>query len=542
MALSAPSPVPSGLGDFYREHLLELVRWVESWPPHLCPADLQAYVRDFDRLPLAAQRLWARLLLRKGPWFIVSDLSYEEVGDPAGPVLALVLGGFLSLEQDVPPRLALLPRATLLTLCDALSLPRPRDQRRPALEATLAAAAPALLARNLLPLTVRRERSRAIHRLAFAYFGETEGDLSALVVSALQQRRFAQAPRGAPWPSRAAFEAALALHEAADGTWSSALRLPEAAALRRQVFCALAWPGLRPRDEARRGRGLWRLARHARAAGEGAFALRVLGALPKPVEGLASLRWLHETGAREQEAWRLAALSVTPGSEVARYDYGRGRCRRAPKVATVRARLALPPGRQLGRVEGAALRHLGAFRGWHWENRFPAWVLYLSAADLIFAPSPGAFTHPQQMAPHDLFTEGFYPARAEALEARCAALASGAFDLSAAQKLWHRFGGIANALVPRQLPSSALWLAMGALAQAPERWAALVAWLLRAPSRCRRGFPDLTLLSRSGELSFVEVKGPGDQLRPEQREWLTLLPRWGFPATCLALEAARDAD
>lgn len=226
---------------------------------------------------------------------------------------------------------------------------------------------------------------------------------------------------------------------------------------------------------------------------------------------------------------------------MAHYDYGRGRCRRAPKVATVRARLALPSGRQLGRVEGAALRHLGAFRGWHWENRFPAWVLYLSAADLIFAPSPGAFTHPQQTAPHDLFTEDFYPARAQALEARCAALATGAFDLEAAQGLWHRFGGVANALVPRQLPSSALWLAMGALAQTPERWAALVAWLLRAPLRCRRGFPDLTLLSKDGELSFVEVKGPGDQLRREQREWLTLLPRWGFPATCLALEAARDA-
>ena len=542
MALSAPSPVPPGLGDFYRERVLELLRWVDSWAPGLCPADLQAYVRDFDRLPLAAQRLWARLLLRKGPRFIVSDLTYEEVGDPVGPVLSLVLGGFLSLERDVPARLGLLPRATLLTLCDALSLPRPRDQRRPALEATLAAAAPALLARGLLPLTVRRERARATQRLGFAYFGETEGDLSTLVVSALQRRRFAQAPRGAPWPSRGAFEGALALHEAADGTWCSGLQLPEAAALRRRLFCALAWPGLRPQDEARRGRGLWRLARHARAAGEGAFALRVLGALPQAVEGLASLRWLHETGAREQEAWRLAALNAGLGGEVARYHYGRGRCRRAPKVPTMRARLALPPGRQLGRVEGAALCHLGAFRGWHWENRFPAWVLYLSAADLIFAPSPGAFTHPQQTAPHDLFTEDFYPARAPALEARCAALASGAFGLEAAQGLWHRFGGMANALVPRQLPSSALWLALGALAQTPERWAALVAWLLRAPLRCRRGFPDLTLLSKGGELSFVEVKGPGDQLRPEQREWLTLLPRWGFSATCLALEAAPDAN
>ena len=541
MALSAPSPVPPGLGDFYRERVLEFLRWVGGWAPGLCPEDLRAYVRDFERLPLPAQRLWARLLLRKGPRFIVSELTYEEVGDPTGPVLALLLGGFLSLEHDVPARLTLLPRATLFTLCDALGLPRPRDQRRPALEATLVAAAPALLARGLLPLTVRRERARATQRLGFAYFGETEGDLNALVVSALQQRRFAQVPKGAPWPSRGAFEGALALHEAADGTWSPGLRLPEAAALRRRLFCALAWPGPRPRDEARRGRGLWRLARHARAAGEEAFALRVLGALPRAVEGLATLRWLHEIGAREQEAWRLATLDATPGGDVARYDYGRGRCRRAPKLPMMRARLALPVGRQLGRVEGAALRHLGAFRGWHWENRFPAWVLYLSAADVIFAPSPGAFTHPQQTAPHDLFTEDFYPARAEALEARCAALASGAFDLEAAQGLWHRFGGIANALVPRQLPSSALWLAMGALAQTPERWAALVAWLLRAPLRCRRGFPDLTLLSKDGELSFVEVKGPGDQLRREQREWLTLLPRWGFSATCLALEAAGDA-
>ena len=100
MALSAPSSVPSGLGDFYRERVLELVRWVDSWPPHRCPADLQAYVRDFDRLPVAAQRLWARLLLRKGPRFIVSDLTYEEVGDPAGPVLALVLGGVVGGRCD----------------------------------------------------------------------------------------------------------------------------------------------------------------------------------------------------------------------------------------------------------------------------------------------------------------------------------------------------------------------------------------------------------------------------------------------------------
>ena len=187
------------------------------------------------------------------------------------------------------------------------------------------------------------------------------------------------------------------------------------------------------------GYGAWRAMPARRGRGPLPFAC--WAPCPSRWKGLRAFAGSMKTGLGNRRPGALAALSVTPGGEVARYDYGRGRCRRAPRVATVRARLALPPGRQLGRVEGAALRHLGAFRGWHWENRFPAWVLYLSAADLVFAPSPGAFTHPQQMAPHDLFTEGFYPARAEALEARCAALASGAFDLSAAQKLWHRFGG-----------------------------------------------------------------------------------------------------
>ena len=541
MAPSAPSPEPPGLGDFYREHLLELVRWVDDWAPNLCPEDLQAYAQDFYRLSPAAQRLWARLLLRKGPRFMVADLAYEECGAPEGPVLELLLGGFLALESAVAERLALLPRSALLALFEALALPRPKDQRRGALEAALTAEAPALLQGQVLPLTVRRLRGRATQRLYFAYFGETEGDLSTLVVSALQRRRFARVPEGAPWPSRQAFEAALALHEAADTTWDRTLADPEAGPWRRRLFTALAFPGLRPRDEARRGRGLWRLARRARAAGEEGFALRILGALPKGVETLACLRWLHGQNAREQEAWLLAGGDGEARRLLSRYQFAQGRCRPAPKVATEKARLALPPGRQLGRVEGAALRHLGAFRGWHWENRFPAWVLYLSAADVIFAPSSGAFTHPQQTAPHDLFTEDFYPARAEVLEARCAALASGAFGLGAAQGLWHRFGGYANALVPGRLPSSALWLAMGALAQTPERWAALVAWLLRVPARCRRGFPDLTLLCAGGDLRFVEVKGPGDQLRPEQREWLTQLPRWGFSATCLTLEAADDA-
>ena len=58
------------------------------------------------------------------------------------------------------------------------------------------------------------------------------------------------------------------------------------------------------------------------------------------------------------------------------------------------------------------------------------------------------------------------------------------------------------------------------------------------PGRCRRGFPDLTVLSEEGELAFYEVKAPGDQLRFEQRVWLQALATMGFQAECLVLQRA----
>ena len=53
--------------------------------------------------------------------------------------------------------------------------------------------------------------------------------------------------------------------------------------------------------------------------------------------------------------------------------------------------------------------------------------------------------------------------------------------------------------------------------------------------RYGHGFPDLFLVGPDGRWSLVEVKAPGDVLRPEQEGWLEYLHAAGFPVSVLHL-------
>ena len=62
-----------------------------------------------------------------------------------------------------------------------------------------------------------------------------------------------------------------------------------------------------------------------------------------------------------------------------------------------------------------------------------------------------------------------------------------------------------------------------------------LAWIFdrlsRDPGRYRRGFPDLFVVAPEPPgFELWEVKGPGDQLRPEQRSWLDYMEEGGLPA------------
>jgi len=170
--------------------------------------------------------------------------------------------------------------------------------------------------------------------------------------------------------------------------------------------------------------------------------------------------------------------------------------------------------------------------GWHVENHLPLGLAGLLFWEEIFAPVPGAFSHPLQQGPRDLFWPDFAQVRAAAIEARGVALQDAGILRAELLRIHGQKTGIANRLV-----HWGVWTPEfldGLLELRDTRGLLAIArHAIGDLQRARTGFPDLTVVGRDGELEFVEVKGPGDQLQPAQRTWLRTLARLDLPARVL---------
>jgi hypothetical protein len=168
---------------------------------------------------------------------------------------------------------------------------------------------------------------------------------------------------------------------------------------------------------------------------------------------------------------------------------------------------------------------------WLWRTLFG-----LAFWDVVFADVPGAFVHPFQAAPLDLEEPSFRPRRAARIAERLREIAA-RDDLAAwLLPVWECHRATSNRLVVgEEWARPHLALALETL----HGWqlAAVCDRLAHHLGRFALGLPDLYALPgpevRRGQLSLLEVKGPGDQLRPEQRGWLRYLAAAGIPAGVL---------
>lgn len=172
------------------------------------------------------------------------------------------------------------------------------------------------------------------------------------------------------------------------------------------------------------------------------------------------------------------------------------------------------------------------FKALHSENWFWNSLLGLAFWDIIFKPLPGVFHHPFQRGPVDLFhPEDFYANRKQLIETRLKSIKSGRYKmqiLKTAQKKYKT----ANYLVS--------WNALDfdflerVLQIFPSDQ--LEAILRRQLSELRRnssGLPDVFCIDPKGHPKLYEVKGPGDQLRPNQRAWLSFMNDLGVDCSVL---------
>jgi hypothetical protein len=280
-----------------------------------------------------------------------------------------------------------------------------------------------------------------------------------------------------------------------------------------------------------------RLGRSAERARDYDIALSAYGRTSRAPGRERLARLLHKLGDSTGTRAILEQIERAPLSAGERFfvqQFRQGRRRAARCIPEQILRLPEPPAVA---VETAALAALtrGGGVGRHLENRLPLGMLGLAFWDVVFAPIEAAFVNPYQDRPADLYWSDFRRARASLIDARLCTLRGGNAVAREVRAAAHAKRGICNALVDwRAFDSDFVERATTAVPGAT--WTALFDYMLHDLEQTRTGFPDLALFLAPQRFQFVEVKGPGDQLRREQRLWFEFFARADVPAYVLRVE------
>jgi hypothetical protein len=482
-----------------------------------------------------AQRLFARILTRKGPWIRIDKLVYAEVVRPDAALRELVDRGLVVVDPPAPADrlLATLTVAELEALFDT----PPRLRKTRLITDLLGRHSDRQLRARLFGsfhwLALEQPEALMVARLL--YFGDLHQDHTTFVLEDLgvvRHEHYPLAEGARRFEDRPALVRHLRLRQVA----SLVARCDEVWGLAGWLVARL-WPEPLDRYDRRiRDRALNALGRRFERRGEPGRALECYGRSTTPPARERRARILNQLGDRAGCATLLAEMRASP-ADVVEEDFSERFLVRGGGVKPPVTVHALG-GRSPERIEAHAMSELEAKGAhcWHVENALPRSLAALAFWDVVFAPVDGVFVNPFQSGPVDLHWPDFATTRADAISARVARLSAADVFANELRATFEAKQGVANALAHLGwLDRSTLELMLDVI---PHRHLlALASRVIRDPANTRTGFPDLLVLYRDGRYEFVEVKGPMDQLQPAQRMWFKYLLARGYPARVLKYRA-----
>ncbi|UAW99677.1 VRR-NUC domain-containing protein [Halopseudomonas nanhaiensis] len=533
--------LPDLPADYYLRNFRTAVDWVAVRYADLLAEDEAAFIEAFSGLPPASQALLVRLVMRKGPHFRVSRLSYPEIGDLRAAVKPLLGIGWL---DDVHPLsindiCALLRRDELLAHF-AEHVPH-RGIAKGELVARLQSACLHLqslsswcpaLDETVLTLTV----GDCCDRLRLLFFGNLNQDWSEFVLADLGVFRYEQVPfstasRG--FTCRRDVEDYLHL-----------FRCREAFDNGEDVSAVIGRLGSFTTNNRhlrlRHAKLLLRMGQHLERCGGLEDAIDLYRASSYPGARQRHVRVLEKLQ-RFDEAWGLVQIALqAPESDTERQLMTRAQARLAGKLGKPRpARSAAAPHGLLeltlprpdaGSVEYAVREHLLQPDApvYYVENTLINSLFGLLFWDAIFAPLPGAFFHPFQGAPADLHDSDFRRRRETLLAERFAQLDDGTHAATIRQAYVDKHGLQSPFVFWGALNEDLLELALHCLPA--HQLKACFERLLDDIRANRTGMPDLIQFwPAERRFRMIEVKGPGDRLQDNQRRWLAFCALHDIP-------------
>ncbi|WP_231758845.1 VRR-NUC domain-containing protein [Microbulbifer elongatus] len=541
--------------DYYLSNFHSLVDFVVSRYGKLLSQEEQCFYQTFRQLQPDSQRLYVRLLSRKGvpssigALFRQHRLTYTEIGDVPAAVDELASARLLTRDPALPLD-ELLPLFTKSELLNHSLEPLPKALKRPALEQALLEQDHATIQQRLMKeplLAVQAEQCFATFKLLF--FGNLNQDLTDYVLRDLGLFRYETYPlerAQLPFQTRVQIEQHLryyqclrdaeeALGADANAITTLATQLPagidgDNTLQRRLDRLRLTLARQLERfDALEDAEQLYRQCQRPPARERRA---RIAVARGDTDTGLSLCREILANPYNEAERTFAESFAHRTAKKTDAAHQWPAPRRHSPLTETIAlaqtgARVELLAAEHLAQVAPESQCH-------YVENTLFNGVLGLAIWDIVFAPIPGAFFNPFQVAPSDFRTADFYSQRSDAFARRLSEFESGQL----AHWVWRHFHakrGIANPLVHWEaLPEP---LIRRALERIPtDHWLAIFRRLLGDIAHHRSGLPDLILFPGSGGYELVEVKGPGDRLQQNQQRWLAYFAKHQIPHRVLHVE------
>ena len=553
--------------DYYHTNFCALLDFVADRYHALLSADERDFFQSFKTVEPQAQKLYIRLLTRKGDFFRANKLAYPELTPLNQWAEVLSAAGLL----DINPQMALSDVMALLTKAELLQRSgqtKLKTLKRAELEISLQESAlqESVLAgegaEQALVLSLvgdepiyQVKQGGCFDTFKLCFFGNMHQDMTDYVLRDLGlmvYEDYSLDTQALPFQSRGQLEQHLQyyqcqeqletqLQSSATDMLALTEQLPtadpnDATLIRRverfQLTVARQLERIEALDEAL---ALYRSC--ARAPSRERQA-RILVKQHKIDEALHLCQKIQG----EQNNNIAISAYINEEEQVFAREFGWRTARKHLSADTLKAwnapekytpqtdTVVLEPGDKS--VETLAAEHLAASGECFFvENTLLTGVLGLYCWDIIFASISGAFFNPFQHAPADFSSPDFIVQREQQFSNRLETLTMDSLNARVWQH-WEQKQGRANPLVHwAGLSEDLLTLSLDRIPLA--HWRAIFVRLLRDIRNHRSGLPDLIHFPLSGSYELVEIKGPGDKLQKNQIRWMAYFSAHGIPHRAL---------
>lgn len=530
---------------YYLQNFERALAWLAERYDGLLSDREVAFIRSFSALPATSRALLVRLIMRRGPVFPTSRIQYEEIGDLDAALEPLCELGWV----DCDPSLTITQVCSLMTkpaLAAHFGLPVSCSKTvlREKLEQLYPNAQLASQWAVFAPDQVIEVKIAALcAQLQLLFFGNWHQGWQEFVLSDLGIFKYEPVSTktvARAFESRSHIDCFYVLFEARQALEQD-MPADEVLSLLPQGAIDHEWL------EERRAKLQFAVARREERAGNYALAFDVYSQCSYPGARARAVRVLERQGRLEEARVLATSAATTHVIESERELLERAVRRLTPSHARPIVRrhsianleLSAATWTYVEECAAEALRLPDAPVSYV-ENLLINGLFGLWCWDAIFAPIPGAFFHPFQRGPADLWSPRFVERRRPLINAAFVRLDRGA-HAAAILSMFHAKQGTHNPFVFwGGLTEELIVLALRCIPAAHLR--CIFERMLADLEHNCTGFPDLVqFYPAEARYRFIEVKGPGDRLQDHQRRWMRYFKERDIPAFVCNVSRAQAA-